>query len=182
MTRNVPLPAVKPKPQGGPWRTVGDCERPPLGGLAPARVISPSQAHMKYETLGGLRGRNGVLGRGASCLREGGGRGTLSRPVRNALAYPGMGGGRGWGMGWGLGGGGRRNMGRGRGGVPGSNEGAISQSFTITHSRTHFSANQKVMRRGFVSRVSAFEPCVRSPCRGGFGSKQARVRRFAWAR
>jgi hypothetical protein len=171
MTRSVPLPAVKPKPQGGPWRTGGDCERPPLGGLAPARVISPSQAHMKYETLGGLRGRNGVLGRGASCLREGGGRGTLSRPIRNALAYPGMGGGRGWGMGWGLGGGGRRNMGRGRGGVPGSNEGAISQSFTITHSRTHFSANQQVFCKFAAKnqesdaawvRVSGF--CVRAVC------------------
>ena len=27
---------------------------------------------MKYEALGGLRGRNSVLGRRASCLREGG--------------------------------------------------------------------------------------------------------------
>ena len=75
MTRSAPLPAVKPKPQGGPWRTVGDCESPPLGGLAPARVISPSQAHMKYEAHGGLRKRNGVLERRASCFREGGGAG-----------------------------------------------------------------------------------------------------------
>ena len=105
--------------------------------------------------------------------RGGGGRGqgwgTLSRPARNALAYPG----RVW---VGLGG---RGEGSGsspgcRGGevwVPGSNEGAISQSFTITHSRTHFSANQQIFCKFAAKnresdaawvRVSGF--CVRAVC------------------
>ena len=72
---------------------------------------------MKCEALGGLRKRNGVLERRASCVREGGGgRGTLSRPIRNALAYPSMGRG-GWWEGWARGAG-REGGVRGEGVIP----------------------------------------------------------------
>ena len=138
MTRSAPLPAVKPKPQGGPWRTVGDCERPPLGGLAPARVISPSQAHMKYEAHGGLRGRNSVLGRRASCVREGGrgagvgvGDPLEARPERACV--PGEGG---WGWGGRGGAGFEPGMSWGRGVGPGVKRGGNksiihSNAFTV---------------------------------------------------
>ena len=80
---------------------------------------------MKYEAHGGLRGRNSVLGRRASCLREGGGAGDPLEAHPERACVPGEGGGAGGG-----GGIGRVGMRRGRVGVPGSNEGAISQSFT----------------------------------------------------